>query len=168
MRILTIFIFFTALLFSCQGENTQTSEKSVDEIKAEGKISSIIRNPVTANEPTDTVNVAKMVFEETSYNFGEIEEGEIVNHTYKFTNTGTVPLLISNARSTCGCTVPVWPKDPVAPGESGELKVEFNSKGKKNTQKKPVTITANTYPSSTKVFLEGYVKSKEGEVESKE
>lgn len=152
-----LLLIFVIGFFSCQN-SSQQPEKSIDEIKAENPISQIIKNPVSANEPTDTVNVAKMEFEETEFDFGEVNEGEKVNHVYKFTNTGKVPLLISNARSTCGCTVPEWPKDPIAPGEGGEISVEFNTKNKKNKQSKPVTITANTYPSQTKVFLKGFVK----------
>ena len=139
---------------ACQNGN---GEKSMEEIQSEGKISSIIRNPTTANGTVDSVNVAKMEFAETEYNFGEIDEGGVVEHIFKFTNTGKVPLVISNARSTCGCTVPEWPKEPVAPGTSGEIAVKFNTKGKKNSQTKPVTITANTYPNQTKVFLKGFV-----------
>ena len=157
-----LFLFTLGLfLVACQNQPTSSQEKSVEEIRDESKItnSSIVRNPVSANEPTDTVNVAKISFEEESYDFGEVEAGEIVTHVYRFTNTGKVPLVISNARSTCGCTVPSWPKDPIPPGEKGEIEVRFNTKNKKAKQQKPVTITANTYPSNTKVFISGYVKA---------
>lgn len=156
-----LLVLFSVIgFFACQN-STQKPEKSIDEIKSEGPISNIIRNPVSANEPTDTINVAKMDFEAPEFNFGEVNEGDKVNHVYKFTNTGKVPLLISNARSTCGCTVPQWPKEPIPPGGNGEIAVEFNTKNKKNKQSKPVTITANTYPSQTKVFLKGFVKPAE-------
>lgn len=152
-------------LLSCQSSSFNTPEKSVQEITSDSKISnaSIIRNPVSANAPKDTVNVAKITFEEATFDFGEVEEGEIVTHVYKFTNTGKEPLLISNARSTCGCTVPDWPKEPIPPGGAGTIEVRFNTKNKKNKQSKPVTITANTYPATTKVFLKGIVKPKPGE-----
>ena len=58
-----------------------------------------------------------MTFEEVAYNFGTVKEGDIVNHTFDFVNTGNVPLLITNAKSTCGCTVPDWPKEAIAPGQ---------------------------------------------------
>lgn len=165
-RIVVLFMVLFAFA-ACQQAGEGGSEKSVEEITNDSKIrnSSIIRNPVSADEPEDTVNVAKMVFEETTFDFGEVEEGESVEHTYKFTNTGKVPLLISNARSTCGCTVPDWPKDPIPPGNTGEIKVRFNTKNKKNKQNKPVTITANTYPSNTKVFLTGFVNPGESSTE---
>ncbi len=147
------------LIFAaCQPENG--SGKSVEEIQTEGKISSIIRSPVSASGTTDTVNVAKMTFDETTYDFGEAAEGEIVKYVFKFTNTGKVPLVINNASSTCGCTIPVWPKEAIPPGQSGEIKVEFNTTAKHDFQEKPVIISANTYPSNTTVYLKGYVNPK--------
>ncbi len=165
MKKLILAALMAVVFAACQNGVEQTPEKSIDEIKSEGRISNadIIRNPVTANEPTDTVNVAKIEFAQETFNFGEVNEGDLVKHTFTFTNTGKQPLLISNARSTCGCTIPQWPKEPIAPGEQGEIRVEFNTKNKKNKQSKPVTITANTYPATTKVYLNGFVKPKEGE-----
>ncbi len=92
-----------------------------------------------------------------------MEEGEVVEHTYTFTNTGKAPLIIRGARSTCGCTVPEWPEEPIPPGQSGKIEVKFNTAGKKNQQTKPVTITANTYPTTTKVLLKGFVKPEDDE-----
>lgn len=150
------------LFQACQDSATTTTEKSIQEIPAavakKTSNADIIRNPVSANEPLDTVNVAKIEFEETEYDFGVAMEGAFVEHVYKFTNTGKVPLVISDARSTCGCTVPKWSKEPIAPGESGEMEVKFNTTRKLNNQKKPITITANTYPSQTKIWIKGYVK----------
>ena len=149
----------TALVLGSCGQDGSQG-KSVEEIKTDGKISSIIRSPISADGTVDTVNVAKMVFEETEFNFGEIDEGAVIVHEFKFTNTGKVPLVINNAHSTCGCTIPQWPKDPIGPGKSGVIHVEFNTKQKHDVQEKPVIITANTYPSVTKVFLKGIVHPK--------
>ncbi|KAA1243150.1 DUF1573 domain-containing protein [Aquimarina sp. RZ0] len=85
-----------------------------------------------------------MTFAETEHDFGTINEGDVVEYTFKFTNTGKAPLVIVNAKGSCGCTVPEWPKEPVAPGATGEMLVKFNSNGKPNVQNKQVTITANT------------------------
>ena len=157
MRLL-ILTAIIGLAFACQ-TTPKGSEKSVEEIKQEGAISNsdIVRNPVSASKPEDTVNVAKMTFEEDTYDLGQVKAGEKVAHVYNFTNTGKAPLLITSARSTCGCTVPEWPKDPIPPGGKGELKVVFNSEGKHGQQNKPVTVLANTYPGTTKVFLTGTV-----------
>jgi hypothetical protein len=160
-----VFLFSITLFMGCNADNqpSANSEKTVEEIKQEGPIknSDIIRNPVSANEPLDTINVAKIQFEEAEYNFGEVYEGEVVEHVFRFTNVGKAPLIINSARSTCGCTVPEWPKDPIPPGESGELSVRFNTKGKRNRQTKPVTVNANTYPASSKVFIKGFVHSED-------
>lgn len=77
------------------------------------------------------------------YNWGKVTDGEIVRHTFSFTNTGSEPLQIQNARASCGCTTPNWTKEPIAPGESGEIQVEFNSKGRVGLQNKTVTVTGN-------------------------
>ncbi len=150
-----LFLVFTALLFlaSCKEENRE----GIEAIPADEKVSAIIRNPVTANRVQDTINVAKISFTEKVYDFGRVKQGEKVTHTFRFTNTGRIPLIISDARSTCGCTVPKWPQEAIPPGEEGEIQVVFNTEGKKNRQKKPITITANTYPSQTTLYLEGFV-----------
>lgn len=106
--------------------------------------------------PTTTIE-----YEEETYDYGVINEGEVVKHTYKFKNTGSEPLLITNAKGSCGCTVPTWPKEPVPPGGTGELKVEFNSQGKPGRQSKRVTVTANTIPTETFVDIAGEVRGKE-------
>ena len=148
---------------ACKSQQELKEEKSVNEITSAPPIrnSDIIRSPVSAQQVLDTNNVAKMTFEEPDYDFGEVEEGSIVDHVFTFTNTGNQPLLISNARSTCGCTVPQWPKDPIAPGSSGSISVRFNTDNKAQKQVKPITITANTYPSTNKVYLRGVVNPKE-------
>jgi len=96
-------------------------------------------------------------FAEEDHDFGTIKEGEIVEHMFKFKNTGDAPLIISSATASCGCTVPVWPKEPIAVGEEAEIQVRFNSKGKPGIQNKTVTITANTYPKINRVKIKANV-----------
>jgi len=100
-------------------------------------------------------------YEQEKFNFGMCDEGEIVKHSFKFKNTGSEPLIISNCKGSCGCTVPTWPKEPVAPGATGEIRIEFNSKGKPGAQNKRVTVTANTIPSETFLEIAGEVRGKE-------
>lgn len=88
-------------------------------------------------------------FNDIEHHFGTIDEGDKVEHVFKFTNTGNEPLILEKCKGSCGCTVPTCPKDPIPPGGTGEIKVVFNSKGKKNHQEKRVTITANTDPIQT-------------------
>ncbi len=149
-------------LMACQEDKPVINqEKSVQETKMADKISSIVRNPVSADNMKDTINVARIVFEETSYDFGTVNAGAKVEHTFRFKNTGKVNLLISEARATCGCTVPKWPKHPIAPGESGTIEVVFDTKNKKKRQSKPITIFANTLPAETKVYMKGNVEEVE-------
>ena len=91
-------------------------------------------------------------FNNKIWDFGTITDGEVVEHTFRFTNTGTKDLVISSASASCGCTIPEWPKEPIAPGEKGEIKVEFNSNGKKDMVTKDITILANTNPVKTILF----------------
>lgn len=107
----------------------------------------------TAGTPGDTTTQGgpEMTFEQTVHNFGQITQGEKVEYSFKFTNTGKKDLLIQNAVSSCGCTVPEWPKEPVKPGESGYLKVVFDSHGKEGFTEKEISIKANTDPP----FIEG-------------
>ncbi|MBV6654509.1 MAG: DUF1573 domain-containing protein [Mameliella sp.] len=108
--------------------------------------------PAAPAGPTTT-----MSFSETEFDFGTVNEGEKVSHTYTFTNTGNEPLILSNAKGSCGCTVPSWPREPIAPGATGEITVEFNSKNKKGKRNQKVTITANTNPPQSFIYLKGDV-----------
>jgi hypothetical protein len=108
--------------------------------------------------PMDTNQLARMVFQEKVFDFGQINEGDIVEHRFKFTNTGKVPLTILNARSSCGCTTPDWPKDPIPPGGTGDIYAKFNSDGRTGDQAKLIMVTANTFPNEISVKLKGFVK----------
>lgn len=99
-----------------------------------------------------------MSFEQGLHNFGAILQGESVTHEFKFKNTGKTPLIITNATATCGCTVPEIPKAPVKPGDTGVIKVVFNSAGKIGLQDKIVTISSNANPPVSEVHMIGDVK----------
>ncbi len=103
--------------------------------------------------PTTTVQ-----YEHTDYDFGSVKEGEKVRHSYKFKNTGKEPLIISSAKGSCGCTVPKWPSEPIAPGATAQIDVEFDSKGKPGKQTKRVTVLANTVPAQTFLNITGNVE----------
>jgi len=106
--------------------------------------------------PTTTIE-----FEEKEFDWGTITQGEKVSYVFVFTNTGNEYLIIKDAKGSCGCTVPQWPKEPIAPGEQGEMKVVFNSKGKIGMQNKRVTITANTTPGQTFINVKGEIVKEE-------
>jgi hypothetical protein len=85
-----------------------------------------------------------LTWEKKTHDFGDIVQGDKVDHTFYFTNTGNEPLLITNVQVSCGCTTPKgWPRDPIPPGGKGELTLSFNSAGKMGKQNKPVTIVSN-------------------------
>lgn len=85
-----------------------------------------------------------ITFDKKTHEFGDIVQGDRVEHTFHFTNTGNEPLIITNVQVTCGCTVPKgWPREPIPPGGKGELTVAFDSTGKLGRQNKPVTIVSN-------------------------
>ncbi|WP_246203048.1 DUF1573 domain-containing protein [Fulvivirga lutimaris] len=96
-------------------------------------------------------------FNELDHDFGTINEGDVVEHTFSFTNTGDAPLIIQSAKGSCGCTVPTWPKEPIPVGGTGEITAQFNSKGKPNIQNKTVTITANTWPKQSTLRIKAMV-----------
>ncbi len=136
------------------------NDSGVQEIRSDGPNASMVRNPATADYPTDTNQLARIAYAEQEFDFGETEEGNVVEHSFQFTNTGKVPLIISGARSSCGCTVPKWPEEPIPPGGTGEISAKFNTEGKPNQQRKMIKVTANTYPNETSVTLKGMVKPK--------
>jgi hypothetical protein len=96
-------------------------------------------------------------FEALEHDFGTINEGQKVTHTYKFTNTGAAPLIIQSAQPTCGCTVSDYSKDPIPVGGTGFVTAEFDSHGKTGVQNKTVTVTANTWPKQTTLRFKAMV-----------
>ncbi len=82
-------------------------------------------------------------FKNSSYDFGDIAQGDKVDYTFEFTNDGDAPVIISNVITSCGCTASSWPKEPIAPGQSSKIDVTFNSSGKIGHQNKVITIMSN-------------------------
>jgi len=93
------------------------------------------------------------------YNFGSVTDGDKVEYSYRFRNTGKNPLIISSAIASCGCTVPEKPEEPIKPGETGFLKVVFNSKGRVGEVHKTITVSSNAYPKFPELELTGQVVS---------
>ncbi|SFP72639.1 DUF1573 domain-containing protein [Hymenobacter arizonensis] len=99
-----------------------------------------------------------IVFEESKFDFGSVAQGAVVDHTFKFKNTGTAPLVISNIGVSCGCTTPEWTKTPVMPGKTGSITAHFNTAGKLGMQNKVLTVESNAPAGSATVSLVGEVK----------
>ncbi len=143
-----------AVLSSC-GSDNKKEKSSISSSEVNNKGTETVKKESASNAPVSTIQ-----FEEDVFDFGEIKQGDVVSHVFKFKNTGKIPLSIQDATAPCGCTVPSWPKEPIAPGQSGEIKVEFNSQGKEGVQSKKVTITANTEPSLNYVEIKTVVVKK--------
>ncbi|MBC6991686.1 DUF1573 domain-containing protein [Hymenobacter sp. BT491] len=157
----------SALLFGACNNNKTA------EVGAEGMNAAATNAADAANPTVDNPNVASeteapnpnapvMSFAETEYNFGDIKPGDVVKHTFNFTNTGKQPLLIENATASCGCTTPNWTKEPIAPGNKGTIEVQFDSHGKSGLQNKQVAIRANTQPSITQIAIRANILPETG------
>jgi hypothetical protein len=99
----------------------------------------------------------KFKFDNDTHDFGKIKQGDKVTYKFNFVNAGKAPIIISNVVASCGCTQPQWPKTPIKPGESGQIAVTFDSTGHTGLQNKMITITANTNPAQSTLFLVGEV-----------
>ena len=118
-------------------------------------------DPAKAQAAVPAGPTTTMVFDSYEHDFGTMDEGDAVTNIFSFTNTGSEPLILDKCKGSCGCTVPQCPKEPIAPGASGEIEVKFNSKGKKNNQTKTVTINANTDPGQTILKIKAFVNPAE-------
>ena len=112
---------------------------------------------VLNNIGNDNDNQASFKFEKDEIDFGTIEQGESTTHEFKFTNTGSEPLIISKAEGSCGCTVPIFPKEPIMKNQTSTIKVTFNSTGKSGIQDKTVTITSNAKQNPMIIHIKGTV-----------
>lgn len=106
-------------------------------------------------------NLPVISFDKASYDFGTIDEGDVVESTFMIKNVGKSDLIIKNAKATCGCTIPDWPKEAIKSGESAPMKVKFNSRGKRNKISKTITLTTNTEKGREYVKITGFVTPKE-------
>ncbi|CAM1347373.1 DUF1573 domain-containing protein [Tenacibaculum insulae] len=142
------FILSTGMLVSCGQGNASSKVNKENVVNAEKRDSSI------------SAGSASISFDKEEYNFGTVNEGEVVKTTFTVTNSGKTDLVITNAKASCGCTVPVWPKKPIAPGKTGEIQVSFNTNGKPNRQSKSITLTTNTEKGREVIKITGMVTPK--------
>jgi len=114
------------------------------------------QQPPVTNTPLNAPT--KIAFDKMEFDFGNINQDSENKMTFKFTNTGDKPLIIETATGSCGCTVPEFPKEPIAPGESSEIKVVYKPGKQKGLQNKMVTVIANTEPRDTKLQIKANVQ----------
>jgi len=135
-KTLTILFIATAILGACQQK------------KENGKIDTdVINNPISA-DGTKSDKIPNLKFGIESHDFGTMKQGEKKSFEFEFENIGGADLIIEDAKGSCGCTVPQYPKKPIAAGEKGVIIVTFNSEGKHGIQNKSVTLITNCIPST--------------------
>ncbi|MFC2176155.1 DUF1573 domain-containing protein [Bacteroidota bacterium] len=107
-------------------------------------------------------------FDKLEHDYGTLDQGGDASTEFVFTNTGTEPLIISNAKGSCGCTVPSWPREPIAPGAKSSIKVKYDSK-RVGPISKSVTITSNSVEDGTALLkIKGTIKAVPTETASPE
>lgn len=112
---------------------------------------------VLTNLVNENTNQADFKFETNEFDFGTITQGESSTYEFMFTNEGNEPLIIAKAEGSCGCTVPIYPKEPIMKGQTAKIKVTFNSTGKSGVQDKTVTITSNAKQNPMVLHMKGIV-----------
>ena len=109
--------------------------------------------PIAKNEE----NIAVISFEVKEHDFGDIKQGDIVEHTFEFKNSGKMPLIIAGVQTTCGCTATKWSQQPIMPDKTGSITVQFNSAGKQGIQNKVVTIKSNASNQIERVIIKANI-----------
>ena len=141
-----ILLLFSLVLVSC---SSSKDEKAIT--------TDLVNSPLTANSKAEKVPTPKIEMPTTSYDFGEMQQGESFTYDFILKNTGDAELIITAAKGSCGCTVPEWPKNPIAIGDEAVIKVTFNSSGKSGKQNKTVTLVSNAIPNTKVITINGNV-----------
>lgn len=146
MKTINILMTFLLVLVlsACESKDTKLSTE-------------LVNNPKSAETPSN--KMPTITFSKTEFDFGRILQGEVVSYTFHFTNTGNVPLIITGVEKSCGCTASDYPRQPIAPGEGGDIKITYDSKGHFGFQTKTVTVITNAIPSSTVLRIKAEVRT---------
>lgn len=149
ITILFAFILSSSLFISCGNSGNASTKINKDNLETAKNRDVAIKK-----------GAALISVENSVYDFGTVNEGDIVETVFKVTNSGKTDLVITDAQVTCGCTVPVWPKKAIKPGETEDVKVRFNTNGKGNRQQKNITLITNTETGREILTLKGMVTPK--------
>jgi hypothetical protein len=123
-----------------------------------GKKENLLPPPGSITEELEAQkDLAKIDFSKTIHEFGDVQHGEVLEYTFVFKNTGKSDLVIYSALAGCGCTVPEFDKNPIAPGESGKVKIVFNTRGFRGIQNKAITIYSNAANSTVSLFVTAHI-----------
>lgn len=142
-RLLAVIVMGLCVLTACED-------------KTDGKLSTdLVTSPKSATETSD--KQAAIKFDKEEHDFGTLLQGEVVSYSFHFTNVGNMPLIVSEVGSSCGCTVGDYPREPIAPGKTGSIKVTYNSAGHHGFQSRYLTVMTNTNPAKTTLRIKGKV-----------
>ena len=126
--------------------------------KGSGNLSTdLVTSPKSATETSN--KQAAIKFEKEEHDFGTLLQGEVVTYSFHFTNTGNMPLIISEVGSSCGCTVGDYPRKPIEPGKTGDIKATYNSSGHHGFQSRFLTVMSNTNPAKTTLRIKATVQT---------
>ncbi len=151
-KIFALLLVLSVVAFGCKN-SSEVKDQARAEVEGDSQLP-------TSNADTEEIfqgPTTTIAFQEDSYDYGTVNSGDVVKHTFEFTNTGDEPLVLKKVQASCGCTTPSWSKDPIAPGKTGTIVAEFNTAGKSGQQLKTITVTANTDPAIHTLKLNGDV-----------
>ena len=168
VSLLLVVMFATMFVMQSCKEDSKVKEGAREQLSsAKDKVSNATRNPkdVLKKQEAEPVGpTTKVKFENMSYDFGKVMEGKIVEYDYKFKNVGTEPLVLKKVKASCGCTVPTWPRNAIAPGESAVIHAKFDTKRRGRPggapQNKSITVTGNIDGGKVVLKLKGLVDKK--------
>ncbi|HKJ05952.1 MAG TPA: DUF1573 domain-containing protein [Flavobacteriaceae bacterium] len=146
-KIILLSVFVISLVFVSCKDNASAKINTTNLEQAKERDNNIKAAPVAE-------------FDQTEYDFGEITEGDVIEGSFKLTNAGETDLIVTSAKATCGCTVPDWPKQPIKPGETAEVKFKFSSKNRTGKQTKSITLKTNTEKINEVLRIKGNVIAK--------
>lgn len=138
-RIAIIVLLLSSLiLFSaCNNDNKPSDNKVTTDL---------IKNPITANSDEVVSELPVITFAKLKHDFGLLIDGEVVEYSFEFTNTGGTDLVLTKVSATCGCTIPTYDRKPIRPGDKGKITVKFNSENRNGNQNKTISVLSNAQP----------------------
>ncbi|HEX4877762.1 MAG TPA: DUF1573 domain-containing protein [Chitinophagaceae bacterium] len=146
MKKISLLLVIVAGVIACKSTDKKTDEEKMREAWIKDSTEQAEKMKVL----NDSTNFTSIQWLDSVYmDMGKVKEGQVVEVSYRFKNTGTKPLVIVNVVASCGCTVPEKPEEPIAPGEEGVIKAKFDSNGRKGENRKHITVDANTSPVKT-------------------
>lgn len=145
-KLFTTIMLTTLVALAVTAQNTQTKAQPAQVVTPP--------NATAADNP----NAGEFGFNEETYDFGKIPKGTPVTHDFNFTNNGKEPIVISNVQASCGCTTPSWPKEPILPGKTATIKVQYNAANPGGFNKS-ITITSNSKTPTKVLYIKGTVEA---------